>query len=236
MKKPNELEFNSGIYMIYNHATGKVYIGSSKSISRRLSEHEYALSKGEHNRHLQHSWKKYGDENFEFFLVEEVKKTETLFVREQYYLDTFIPWRRDVGYNASKKAQVAGPICGEDNPTSKLTWKQVYEIREKYNASNISSRKLAKEFEIASSTCDRILKNVLWVDDDYVGIREIKTNQKVDAQLATKIRKCYNPNIYGCGSFVLAQKFNLGETTIRSIVRNKTHFDPLYIPPVKAPK
>ena len=47
----------SGVYMIRNERTGKVYIGSSCDIESRIAEHRRTLAKGKHIcRDLQHDY------------------------------------------------------------------------------------------------------------------------------------------------------------------------------------
>lgn len=80
----------SGIYKIVNKINGKYYIGSSDNIlgySGRWIEHINGLKSNRHeNSYLQRSWNKYGMENFEFSILEEVPK-ESLLIIEQSYLD-----------------------------------------------------------------------------------------------------------------------------------------------------
>ena len=55
-----------------NKANKKFYIGSSNDIYRRWREHKKDLRDGCHdNEHLQNAWKKYGENNFEFKIIEE---------------------------------------------------------------------------------------------------------------------------------------------------------------------
>jgi group I intron endonuclease len=68
------------------------------------------------NRHcnpkLQHSWNYYGEDKFSFSILEEIEPDQTkLFEREQYYLDTFKPYIRGLGYNIGSIAK------GGDNIT-----------------------------------------------------------------------------------------------------------------------
>jgi group I intron endonuclease len=94
----------SGIYKITNLKNGKFYIGSTKDIERRWWEHKNDLVKNKHkNSKLQHAWDFYGKNNFEFVILENVIESE-LFQREQFYLDTFKPYMRDIGYNIIPKA------------------------------------------------------------------------------------------------------------------------------------
>ncbi len=77
----------SGIYVIRNKANGKIYIGSSKNIRRRMYEHQSELRRGIHdNDHLQKAWHKYGDDAFEFEVLEKCE-VAMLTEREQYWID-----------------------------------------------------------------------------------------------------------------------------------------------------
>lgn len=77
----------SGIYKIINKVNGKVYVGSSVDIFRRINRHKYDLIKTQHfNLHLQSAWNKYGKENFEFNIAENVEPN-MLIETEQKYLD-----------------------------------------------------------------------------------------------------------------------------------------------------
>jgi group I intron endonuclease len=61
------------IYKIENKANGKFYIGSTiRKKHIRKYEHFSMLRSNTHcNKYLQNSWNKYGEENFEFSIVEE---------------------------------------------------------------------------------------------------------------------------------------------------------------------
>lgn len=58
---------NCGIYKITNLITGDFYIGQSINIKKREWKHFSELRLGKHkNSHLQHTYNKYGEENFKF--------------------------------------------------------------------------------------------------------------------------------------------------------------------------
>lgn len=60
-----------GIYKIVNITNSKVYIGQSNNIKKRWTEHRSALNNNRHvNVHLQNAWNKYGENNFEFVIIE----------------------------------------------------------------------------------------------------------------------------------------------------------------------
>ena len=61
---------NIGIYMIENRINGKLYIGQTNNLSRRHKRHFSDLRANVHpNPHLQHSFNKYGEENFNFKII-----------------------------------------------------------------------------------------------------------------------------------------------------------------------
>jgi group I intron endonuclease len=73
----------SGIYKIYCEGNNKVYIGSSVNVRKRRNEHLHHLRGNKHpNRHLQHSYNKYGEASFGFSVVLECEK-EILLIEEE---------------------------------------------------------------------------------------------------------------------------------------------------------
>ncbi len=89
-----------GIYGITNAVNGKVYVGSSKSISRRWKEHRKMLRGNiHHSSHLQYSWNKYGEENFTFEVIEEVEDVERIFEREAHWIIEWNTLDAKYGYN-----------------------------------------------------------------------------------------------------------------------------------------
>ena len=79
----------SGIYCIFNFEANKAYVGQAVDLKRRFGKHLLDLRKNRHvNRPLQESWNHYGEEAFEFSLVEEVETLADLTSREQLWMDT----------------------------------------------------------------------------------------------------------------------------------------------------
>lgn len=94
-----------GIYSIKNRINFHQYVGSSINVQKRMNIHKSTLNKKIHeNSYLQNAWNKYGNDNFEFLLLEEVGNKENLITREQYYIDTLNP-----EYNINK---IAGSCLG----------------------------------------------------------------------------------------------------------------------------
>ena len=86
-----------GIYKIQNLLNGKVYIGQSVDIEKRWSVHKTELKNNYHyNTHLQNAWNKYGEENFEFSVVEQCN-IDQLNQKEIYWISKFDSY--EDGYN-----------------------------------------------------------------------------------------------------------------------------------------
>ena len=79
-----------GIYKITNLVNNKVYIGQTiENFQKRYWHHVWKLNKQIHdNKYLQNSWNKYGEDNFEFSVVEIVSKEE-IDSREKYWIQFY---------------------------------------------------------------------------------------------------------------------------------------------------
>lgn len=88
-----------GIYMIQNKLNNKMYIGQAVDIERRWGDHRRGLRGGYHdNKHLQNSWKRDGEENFEFTFLLECEESN-LNMYEEYYIFELMTYDPRVGYN-----------------------------------------------------------------------------------------------------------------------------------------
>ena len=76
-----------GIYRIFNVVTEHFYVGSSKNLRRRRWEHWDALKKGQHHcTALQAAWHEFGEDAFEFEVLENLPEGSDLVVIEETYL------------------------------------------------------------------------------------------------------------------------------------------------------
>jgi group I intron endonuclease len=78
----------SAIYRILNVANDHFYVGSSVNVRRRRWEHWDSLKKGTHHcEALQAAWAEFGEDAFEFEIIEEVADdTKLLYVEETYLM------------------------------------------------------------------------------------------------------------------------------------------------------
>lgn len=93
----------SGIYKIINKINGLYLVGSSKNLNGRdcrWKQHKKDARKNKHcNPKFQNAWNKYGENCFEFVIVEKVEPIEKLLLEtEQKYLD-IAKMEKDKCYN-----------------------------------------------------------------------------------------------------------------------------------------
>lgn len=93
------MERISGIYKITCVPTGKVYIGQSCDIYNRWYMHKWELNKQKHgNSYLQHAWNKYGENNFNFEIIEPCDEA-IIDDKEKYYIDFYKSTDKNKGFN-----------------------------------------------------------------------------------------------------------------------------------------
>ncbi len=114
-----------GIYMIQNKVNNKMYIGQAVDIEDRWGEHRRGLRGGYHpNKHLQNSWKRDGEENFEFSILLECAESQ-LNTFEEYYILELMTYNDRVGYNKTYGG-------GSGRPTEETKRKLSESIKGKY--------------------------------------------------------------------------------------------------------
>lgn len=101
----------TGIYKITCNQNNKVYIGQSTSIKRRWAQHRRDLKNNNHyNQYLQRAYNKYGEESFEYEIL-ELCPAEKLNEREKFYIKLFDSFQN--GFNSDCGGS---DISGELNP------------------------------------------------------------------------------------------------------------------------
>ena len=168
---------NCGIYRITCKSNGKFYVGSSRDLKFRWQQHRSDLR---HNRHrndkLQHSFNKYGEENFLFEVIETCSE-ELLLEREQYFIDTTSPWFNltptagsNYGWNHSDdtKKKISDSTRGVRNHKSKLSEEQIAYLRSEFGdqakAGKAPITRLSLEYGVSGATMYRILHGFTYTD------------------------------------------------------------------------
>lgn len=124
-----------GIYGIRNIINGHTYIGKTgMNFGDRWDSHKSLLRSGKHfNQHLQRAWDKYGEDNFDFIVIEECS-ADKLDERERYYIQFYR--EENLSYNIADGGE-GGSFLGKH-----LSEETKRKIGEK-NRVNMTGRKLS---------------------------------------------------------------------------------------------
>ena len=136
------------IYKVTNKVNGKLYIGlTTLTIEKRLALHFAEAKANKDNRPFYNAIRKYGQDNFQIELIEEVDN-ELLAQREQFWikeLHTYVNDKESKGYNATLGGD--GVIHYD------------YAVIAECYLSNHSKQQTAKEMDCTIKTVDRALNS-----------------------------------------------------------------------------
>lgn len=130
--------------MIRNKISGSFYIGSSVNIHQRWAAHRCCLRQNKaQSRILQNAWNSYGEEAFEFSVVELCERSKVI-EREQYWIDELRP-----KYNIAPLAgSTLGARFSDEVNQKKGRPKTVYAV----DGVTGSLKKLCKHFKVVTAT------------------------------------------------------------------------------------
>ena len=172
MKLNKDHKGKCGIYCIKNTLNSKVYVGKAKDIYNRIREHIRLLrnkSKDE-NRHLINAWFKYGEDAFEYFIIEEFEfNEETLKIRELYWIDEYKSTDREFGYNLRRDSSTQMIVHEE----TKLL------LSEMYQGEGFGIYKFGFVEDIESITIESITEYYNWLIE----------NAKIDIFVSGKVNE-----------------------------------------------
>lgn len=217
----NELEKGvMGVYQIKNLVNGKIYVGSSVDIRDRWWNHRSRLRNQTHkNSHLQAAWNKYGEDSFEFSILEVVENVDDVLIREQWYLDN---WKLD--YNVALVAsanQLGRPLSEEHKKKISETKRK---NRDKFSGKNnyFYGKHHTKETKqkLSNAHSGKILskEHKKSIGDAQIG--EKSHYAKLTWTEVNEIRRLYEEESWT--ENMLIEKFGMSQGAINKIVRYKT--------------
>lgn len=176
----------TGIYKITNTINNKCYIGKSKTVFRRWYQHKTNLKKGNHHCiYLQNSWNKYGEDSFDFNVI-EICEEENLKEREIYWMGYYKSLYKEWGYNLADESKRG---VDTDNGERNRKYIKIYQISlenelikihdsviDAAKEINVNHRQLGKKLWGSSAGKENnsySYKNYCWVkEQDYIEGKE----------------------------------------------------------------
>lgn len=72
-----QMKFKVGVFQIRNTVNGKIYIDSSVNLDKIWNRYRVELNAGSYaNEQLQKDWKEFGEHNFKYEILSEIKQTD----------------------------------------------------------------------------------------------------------------------------------------------------------------
>lgn len=181
------LEFlKQGVYQIKNCITNQLYIGSTTmTFVKRCQHHINRLRSGKHkNLYLQRSWNKYGEDNFEFSIVEICTKDLSL-VQEQIWINKLNVLDKKKGFNINPLAS------GTPNMSKEAIEKRRQTMIRKYKSGELDHVKKILSSRISWN------KGLKLKDTSYLQVKKTITKAVLDSR-KKKIENTRNkyPNVY----------------------------------------
>ena len=204
------------IYRIINKVNGKCYVGKTLDYYERMRVHFSPVCwDREPNKALYLAMKKYGSGNFKKEVLEVVNE-ENWQEREVFWIDYYNSLEK--GYNMIPGGTQPPVQIGEENPMSKLVWKEVHEIIELLKEGKLMKRDIAFRYNISIDQIIRINKGDAWkVKGIDYPINLVALDEDVVLEIINLLENSDLKHIE------IADKFGVARTTITAINRGQNH-------------
>lgn len=233
----------SGVYKI-TFPNGKIYIGISNNIYRRMLEHNTDFR---NNLPIENAIKKYGKIT-EFEIVELIPTNNRALMqeRERYWINYYKSNQKDIGYNVSKGGD--GADAGSNNHEARFTEEEIQVIYDELaNNLSISMEALANKYGISISTLSRINNGVTYYHSSIqYPLRDSKKAKKIVSGIKNSnakldqliLNKVYDAliNELDIPMIQLAARFGISQTIIQNINSGKTYINNNFSYPLRKPK
>lgn len=158
-----------GIYQIKNKINGKVYIGQSRDIDKRIKSHfkvAFELDNSAYSYPLMSSIRKYGSDNFEISILEECDESK-LNEREIYWIDNKDSLRN--GYNQT--------IGGHYTSFDSLNLDTLNQVTNLLTTTDLIHQEIADRLSISKESVQGINTGRYWKRDLDYPLQKTKHNQ-----------------------------------------------------------
>lgn len=148
MDQTKQEQINSGVYVIVCNGNGKIYIGGSTDIKKRIMCHTSSLNRIKHgNVWLQSAWNIYGKEHFSFNVIEYCEK-DKIKERENFWFLETESYKEENGFNANISSSLNIKNCFRPRHPSVRNEK----IFSKNGAIYYSSKQVSEIFGVSDRT------------------------------------------------------------------------------------
>lgn len=233
-----------GIYCIENIESKKKYIGLSRDIKRRWTEHKSELKSNKHpNSYLQSAWNKYGESNFTFYII-ELCNSEKLSDRECYYIQLHKTLAHENGYNLTtggENTSIGRPVIHLKNGT-------IYNlVQDAANSADVTSITMVSwckqkhnymyldEYELLSQEEKDYWSNFDWEKYDHQKLSNAHSRENLSEETVKKVSestsgeknpralKVYCPQLdetFNCIKYA-AEKYGINKGSISSCIKGR---------------
>ena len=243
MQESSLKEVYSGVYKI-NFPNGKVYIGISNNMYRRMLEHNTDFR---NNLPIEHAIQKYGQIN-EFEILELISPQDRKLMRERekYWINYFHSNDKEFGYNVSEGGD--GADSGSLNHEAKFTEEEILSIYDELqNNLEISLQDLAAKYGIHISTLSAINNGKTYYHSTIAyPLRDPKNCKKIVSGLNSGNSYLTNEilnNIYDdlinrqdISMKKIAETYKVSSSIVQNINIGKTYYNSQYTYPLRKPK
>ncbi len=245
------------VYKMDCLANEKSYIGITNDLVNRLYVHwsnAKRNAKREGQTVLCHTIRKYGKESFSITEIDRTENWDEACEKEIYYIKEF-QTRVPYGMNMTKGGDGTFGLVmsaetiqrnsdinkGEGNPFSKLTEKDILQIRRRYKKGGISQTQLAEEYNVSQKNIGLIVIGEAWahIHEGILSLEEAKeksnaSKRRDKSKLIEKdvieIRNKYKEN--KLSQYQLAKEYGITRPAIGYIIngRNWAHISEGILP------
>ncbi len=183
---------NIGIYGIKNLINQKVYVGQTRQkFQKRYWNHKWKLQNNQHdNKHLQSAWNKYGEENFEFFIIKRVENEKLINDLEIQYISQYRDNNLSYnildggdGFNGCVISEETRKIIGEKNRQRLLGTKLSEETKQKMS----KTRKGKYTFRPSDTLNEELAYKIKTMLVSGITATEISKKLEIDYKLINNI-------------------------------------------------
>lgn len=224
-QEPNK-ERGAKVYRATSRTTGKFYIGkTTQSLEERIRGHRYEAKNRPGSSHFYRAWNKYGEEDFEWDILETCVDNEAACALEQIYISLYDTY--DNGYNSTLGGENppihTGPRSEEwkesiSDARKQLTDEEIEELRFEYAEGDISFKDLARQWGISKSSCFRYVRRISRLGGQ---LTVAKVTAKLTHEQAEEIRTKYETGDYT--QTQLAKEYGVSQRMISRVVRQEAY-------------